>query len=98
MLPTQVIVKPLTTEKTSRMEKEGIYTFFVNKDATKSDVKRAVSVLYGATAVKVNMLSRKPKTRVVGRGKLVTKRSAMKKAIVTLKGRKVIDVYKVKEK
>lgn len=91
-----MILKPLITEKTAQTEKEGTYTFLVPKDATKIDVKNAIRALYGVDATKVNMLYRARKTKLAGgRGLTVTKRRKVKKAIVTLKGRKTIDVYKI---
>lgn len=93
---SSVIIRPIVTEKATQVSKEGTYCFYVHKDATKIDVKNAVRILYGVPATKVNILYRPKKTRLIGRGQFSEKRHAMKKAIVTLKGRKTIDIYKPK--
>ena len=44
MLPEDIIIKPIITEKSNVEMQAGKYTFEVNKKATKVDVKRAVEV------------------------------------------------------
>jgi len=95
---SQVILKPILTEKTVKGTPHGKYSFIVNEDATKIDVKIALKTLYGANVVKVNILKGQPKTKL-GRGrKLVTKRTETRKAIVTLKKGEKLDLSKPKAK
>lgn len=84
MITSYDIVKSLVrTEKGTSMEPQRKYTFYVSKDATKIDIKRAVEEIY---KVKVNSVN----TLIVG-GKPKRVRyqlgysSDWKKAIVTLK-------------
>lgn len=95
---TDVIIKPVVTEKGTRLNKDGTYLFYVNRDATKIDVKNAVRMLYGISAVKVNMIVNPKKIRMAAKGRPITKRHDRKKAVVTLKGRKSIDVFHPKAK
>ena len=46
MLPEDIIIKPIITEKSNVEMQAGKYTFEVNKKATKVDVKRAVEKLF----------------------------------------------------
>ena len=45
MLPEEVIIKPIVTEKSNDQVQLGKYTFKVNKKATKVDIKRACEKL-----------------------------------------------------
>jgi large subunit ribosomal protein L23 len=91
------LVKQLTTEKSSLAQSNKQYTFLVNPDATKIDVKKAIKELYGVDASKVQMAITPKKVRLVGQGREYTKRNKFKKAIVSLKGGKTIDPNKFKE-
>ena len=52
MLPEDVIVKPIVTEKSNDGVQMGKYTFKVNKNATKVDIKRACEKLFGCKSIK----------------------------------------------
>lgn len=91
-----IILKPVITEKATKLAGEGKYIFIVRKNATKIDVKNAVKALYNADASKVNIIRTKEKYRLTRRGQPVRKHHSLKKVIVTLKGRKIIDIYKIK--
>ena len=80
---SNVLVAPIVTEKS--MAVEGKYTFKVHVDASKPAIKAAVKEFYGVEAVNVHIVPVKSKTRIIGRGRVMTKRSNGKKAIVTLK-------------
>ncbi len=82
MLPEEIIIKPIITEKSNDGVVEGKYTFKVNKKATKIDIKRAVEKLFNVKVVSVNTISVKGKEKRVGR--YVGKTSDWKKAIVTI--------------
>lgn len=90
----QVIINPITTEKTAQRAEKGVYTFLVKKDATKIDVKHAVEMIYGEKVAKVQMDKVREKGRAIGQGKVFMKRVEMKKAIVKLKDNKKIDLFK----
>ncbi len=88
-----VIQKPILTEKTTH-DAEGRYTFVVHKKATKIDIKNAIRELYGVKVKSVNVRPTPKKTRIVGRGRTIQKRDAVKKATITLEPGKTIDIYK----
>lgn len=93
---TNVLIAPVVTEKSASGQSQSKYTFRVHSDATKVDVIKAVSQIYGVDVVSVNMIPVRKKERLVGRGRTITKRSASKKAIVTVKAKQSIDFNKIK--
>ena len=91
------IVRPLTTEKSSRAQEKGRYSFIVKRSATKVDIKHAVKALYGADVVDVKTMVAPEKIRMI-RGRYPSaKRAVMKKAIIKLKDKQTIDPNKIKE-
>ena len=78
-----VIVKPILSEKSNEVrEAEGKYTFQVKRDATKDDVKKAVSKLWNVDVLKVQTMITRGKIK--RRGANLSKPTKTKKAIVTL--------------
>ena len=82
MLPEEIIIKPIVTEKTNNEVQFGKYTFKVNKKATKVDIKRACEKLFDVKVLRVNTILVKGKEKRVGRSVGMT--SDWKKAIVTI--------------
>jgi large subunit ribosomal protein L23 len=84
-----VLIRPLITEKLSRLqEQEGKVTFEVIKSASKPEIKSAVEAHYpGVKVAKVNTLimPSKPKGRFTRSGFQARRTSTWKKAIITLK-------------
>ena len=66
MLPEDIIIKPIITEKSNVEMQAGKYTFEVNKKATKVDVKRAVEKLFNVKVLKVNTINVSGKEKRVG--------------------------------
>lgn len=90
----KLILKPYLTEKTTQHEGNGVYTFRVPFSATKIDVKNAVVANFGKDfeVATVRMSRVRLKSRIVGRGRTLTKRPRFKKAMVTLKDKeKILD-------
>jgi large subunit ribosomal protein L23 len=78
-----VILKPVVTEKTMNIMAENKYTFLVNPDATKAQIKEAVEKLFdGVKVEQVNTMNLDGKTR--RRGNVYGKTAKKKKAIVKL--------------
>lgn len=93
----QTIIEPVTTEKSTMLSDKGKYVFKIKKDATKVDVKKAIKAIYDADVEKVTITYTKPKTRLMRGRKLMVKRNPSKKATVTIRGGKTIDITKFKE-
>jgi len=71
------------TEKSSLSADKGRYTFNVENNANKNEIKKAIKTLYKVTPIKVTITQVTQKT-VTRRGVIGTK-SAGKKAVVHLK-------------
>lgn len=84
---TQVLIKPLISEKgTFLKEESNQVAFYVHKDANKIEIKKAVETAFKVTVEAVNVMVQKPRVRSFNRGR---KRqmgmvSGFKKAYVTL--------------
>ena len=78
-----VILKPVITEKSMEDMSAKKYTFLVNPDANKTQIKEAVEKMFKGTKVaKVNTMNLDGKTR--RRGMTFGKTAQKKKAIVQL--------------
>ena len=87
---SDIIIAPVITEKSMANRQNNVYTFKVSKDATKTDIKRAVEEAFKVSVKSVNTLNTKSKRRRVGRYSGRTK--TYKKAIVTLESGSSIDI------
>ena len=78
-----VILKPVVTEKSMNQMGEKKYTFLVNPEANKSQIKEAVEKMFAGTKVEsVNTMTNDGKNK--RRGMVVGKTAKTKKAIVKL--------------
>lgn len=91
---SQILVRPVMTEKTVSQEINNKFSFVVHESATKVDVKNALMELYGVKVVKVNILHGLPKFRLGKGRKPMQKRPATRRAIVTLKAGEKLDLAK----
>ena len=82
MMPEDIIVEPIITERSNDDMQEGKYTFKVNKKATKIEIAKAVEKLFEVKVLKVNTVTVKGKEKRVGVHQGRT--SDWKKAIVTI--------------
>ena len=82
MLPEDIIIKPIITEKSSMDMQEGKYKFKVNKKATKPEIAKAVEKLFEVKVLKVNTINVKGKEKRVGVH--LGRTSDWKKAIVII--------------
>ena len=82
MLPEEIIIAPVVTEKSNDQLQEGKYTFKVNKKATKVEIAKAVEKLFEVKVLKVNTMKVNGKKKRVGYH--VGKTSDWTKAIVTI--------------
>ncbi len=64
---TDIIKYPILTEKTYQQMQENVYTFAVDKRATKFDIKRAVEFIFQVKVESVNTFNVPRKPKRVGR-------------------------------
>lgn len=93
---TNVIIGPIVTEKSTDNQGKGYYSFYVNPRATKVDVKNAINALYGVEVEGIKTQTLPSKVRQLAKNRIMTKRPNVKKALVTLKGKKPLDFNKLK--
>ena len=82
MLPEEIIIRPVVTEKSNDELQAGKYTFEVNKKATKIEIAKAVEKLFEVKVLNVNTMTVKGKTKRVRYQE--GKTPDWKKAIVTI--------------
>jgi large subunit ribosomal protein L23 len=87
---SDIIIAPVITEKSMTSKQNNVYTFKVVKDATKTEIKKAIEDAFKVSVLSVNTLNTKSKRRRVGRYSGRTK--TYKKAIVTLKNGSSIEI------
>jgi len=80
--PYDVIIKPIISERSMDLAPEKKYTFKVAVDANKTEIKQAIEEIFDVEVKKVNVANFQGKLKRLGR--TIGRRSAYKKAIVTL--------------
>ncbi len=95
---SKVLVRPRITEKVnSQMETQGRYTFVVDKQANKIEIKKAVEDFFNVSVSNVNtiVVPAKAKSRFTKAGVVSGRKPSYKKAIVTLKEGESIDLFSI---
>jgi len=87
----EILLRPIVSEKTATKEEEGKYTFEINPEATKIDVKNAIKENYGIIPEKVNTMNYKGKKKRFRFHEGKTK--DWKKAVVTLPEGETINIH-----
>jgi large subunit ribosomal protein L23 len=89
---TNVIIKPLITEKSAHLQNtRNTFVFEVNQDANKHQIKKAVEQLYSVKVADVRTMNRRGKPR---RTKLrIVHTSTWKRAVVKLVEGSTIDLF-----
>ena len=96
MNPSEVLIKPILSEKANaQQDKLRRYAFRVDRKANKLEIKKAIESFYGVTVVDVNTLvvAGKDKTRYTKKGFTKGRKSAYKKALITVAEGENIDMY-----
>ena len=86
-----ILLRPVISEKTYRLADDGKYTFLVDRDANRTQVRQAVEAVFGVKVTGVNTLNRPGKRRRTRFG--WGQRAATKRAIVSLAEGERIDVF-----
>jgi large subunit ribosomal protein L23 len=96
MKPSEIIKKPVVTEKINKQtEKLNRYCFIVDKRANKLEIKQAIEDFYNVRVDNVNtcVAPAKNKSRNTLSGVLRGRKSGFKKAMVTVAQGETIDLY-----
>lgn len=82
---SSVIVKPRISEKAVNLSGQNVYTFVVDKSASKYDVRDAIKAIYSVTPVKVNIVNKRPRKELSRTRGRMSSEKGYKKAYVYLK-------------
>jgi len=88
---SQVIVRPVVSEKTYVLSAAGKYTFRVHPDAHRTQVRQAVEALFDVNVVSVRTMSVKSKPK--RRGLVHGRTRSWKKAIVQVREGQSIPIF-----
>ena len=91
MHPTQVIIRPVVSEKSYVLATADRYTFRVHADANKTQIRQAVEFLFDVSVVDVRTMSVKSKPK--RRGYTSGRTRAWKKAVVQVKPGDSIPIF-----
>lgn len=92
----QILIKPIITEKAEILsENQNKYSFMVNKEANKVEIRKAVEEMYSVNVVAVNTIITPGKVKVRGTrsGYQTGRITPIKKAVVTVEEGDTIDFY-----
>ena len=95
MEPTQVIIRPVLSEKTFALAEAGKYTFRVHDKAHKTQIRQAVEQLFDVNVVEVRTASVKSKPK--RRGQTAGRTRHWKKAMVQLREGDSIPIFQAFE-
>lgn len=96
MKSSEILIKPLLTEKANLLqEKRNIYSFKVARKANKLEIKKAVEEFYGVNVadVRTTVVPSKAKARSTKAGIITGRKPGYKKALVVVAEGESIDLY-----
>jgi large subunit ribosomal protein L23 len=91
-----IIKQPLITEKTLRLANtQNTYTFEVDRNANKAQIKAAIENLFNVKVQSVNTVMKARTFKKTGRKRVVRYMPRVKKALVKLKKGSTIDLFDI---
>lgn len=90
---TNILLKPIITEKLSKMQEQGKYAFYVGMTASKTSIADDVKKVFGVDVVSVRTMILPERRKNIRGTRLLTKKKYSKKAVITLKEGQKIDLY-----
>jgi large subunit ribosomal protein L23 len=92
MDPSQVIIRPVVSEKTFVLAETGKYTFRVHERAHKTQIRQAIEQLFDVNVVEIRTASVKSKPK--RRGHTSGRSREWKKAIVQVRAGQTIPIFR----
>ena len=93
-----IIRQALITEKTMKDAGAGVFSFLVDRGATKDQIKRQVEKAFSVNVVNVSTVTQKGKSQRSGVRRVERTLSPFKKAFVTLKKDQKIGLFELGDK
>ncbi len=89
---TEILRKPVITEKTTVLKEKGVLAFEVDARANKVDIRRAVESIFKVKVASVNIQNKKGTLKRLGRN--IGRTASVKKAYVKLReGEKPVEYF-----
>ncbi len=88
---TQILLRPVVTEKATALRDANQVAFYVHPDANKIEIKKAVEKAFKANVVDVNIVTRKASEKM--RNRKVVHVPGWRKAYVTLAAGEKIEFF-----
>jgi len=93
-MQSNLIIKPLITEKSLAVANhDNVYTFAVNRNANKDQIKAAIEKIYSVQVARVNTLRSNNAAKKTGKKRMSIKVAPVKKAMIKLKKGQTIDLF-----
>jgi large subunit ribosomal protein L23 len=89
--PSEVLIRPVISEKSYEQIAQNQYTFKVHKYAHKTQVRQAVEELFDVKVERVNIVKVQPKPK--RRGRILGTKPGWKKAVVQLRKGDSIEIF-----
>jgi large subunit ribosomal protein L23 len=89
--PSQVLIRPVVSEKSYGQIANNQYTFQIHQDAHKTQVRQAVEQLFDVKVERVNIVKVQPKPK--RRGRFLGTKPGWKKAVVQLRAGDSIEIF-----
>jgi large subunit ribosomal protein L23 len=93
MVPHEVLIRPIISEKNTMLSEQGKYTFEVSQRANKIMVRRAVEELFKVSVTAVNIMHVAGKRRRSPRSRTYGMTRSWKKAVVSLSEGQRIELF-----
>lgn len=90
---TQILIRPIISEKSLNQAASSWYTFAVQKLSAKPQIKKAIEQTFGVKVLAVKTMIVKGKKKRVGRRLKAIRSSSWKKALVLLPKEQKIDLF-----
>ncbi len=92
MKSNHILIKPIITEKAMQHVKSNVYSFQVNRNANKHQIKKIIESLFKVSVSRVRTIVRRGKTRRGGK-KRIEKRLPDRKIAHILVSKGTIDLF-----
>ena len=92
---SDILIKPIITEKSTKAGSENFYTFVVAKTANKFNIKQAIKKFYNVDTLSINTSIMKGKVKRFG--KTTGSRKDFKKAVIKLPEGQTLPIWGAEE-
>nr|WCH56162.1 ribosomal protein L23 [Calliblepharis sp.] len=86
-----IIKYPIITDKSTQLLEENQYSFAVDKQANKKEIKQAIEYIFDVKIKQINTCNKHAKKKRIG--KFIGKKAKYKKAIITLHNNYNINLF-----